>query len=71
MKIKTISRSEEAETRSSAREVLRVHKNADPKLHPFEKAKEVSGAKPHIKQIAHEGRTQEREQKQTEVILPS
>jgi len=41
MKIKTISRSEEQETRSSRHDVLKVHKNTDPKLHPFEKAKEV------------------------------
>ncbi len=41
MKIKTISRSEEQETRSTRNDVLKVHKNTDPKLHPFEKAKEV------------------------------
>jgi hypothetical protein len=44
MKVKTISRSEEAETRGSRREVLKVHKNTDPRLHPFEKAREVSAA---------------------------
>lgn len=42
MKIKTISRSEEAETRGTRREVLKVHKNTNPSLHPFEKAREVS-----------------------------
>jgi WD repeat and SOF domain-containing protein 1 len=42
MKLKTISRSEEAETRGSRREIVKVHKNADPRLHPFEKAREVS-----------------------------
>jgi WD repeat and SOF domain-containing protein 1 len=41
MKIKAISRSEEAETRSSTAEAIKVHKNPDPKLHPFEKAREV------------------------------
>jgi DDB1- and CUL4-associated factor 13 len=44
MKIKTISRSEEKETRSSRREIYKVHKNPDPKLHPFEKAKEYTRA---------------------------
>lgn len=41
MKIKTISRSEEAHTRETKLDVFKVHKNADPKLHPFEKAREV------------------------------
>jgi hypothetical protein len=41
MKVRTISRSEEAETRSSRREVLKVHRNTNPSLHPFEKAREV------------------------------
>ena len=41
MKVKTISRSEEAETRSSTRDAVKQHKNSDPKLHPFEKAKEL------------------------------
>lgn len=40
MKLKTISRSFEAETRGSKSEVVKVHKNADPKLHPFEGARE-------------------------------
>ena len=44
MKIKTISRSEEAATRGSKLEVVRQHKNADPLLHPFEQAVEVRGA---------------------------
>jgi WD repeat and SOF domain-containing protein 1 len=42
MKIKTISRSEEGATRSTRGEVMKVHRNTDPKLHPFEKAREVS-----------------------------
>lgn len=44
MKIKTISRSEEGATRSTAREVVKVHKNPDPKLHPFERAREYTRA---------------------------
>jgi hypothetical protein len=43
MKIKTISRSEDAATRDSRREVVKVAKNVDPRLHPFEKAREVRG----------------------------
>lgn len=41
MKIKTISRSESEATRDSRREVVKVHKNSNPTLHPFEKAREV------------------------------
>ena len=41
MKIKTISRSEEASTRGTKRDIMQQHKNADPKLHPFEQAVEV------------------------------
>lgn len=44
MKIKTISRSYEAASRDSRTEVRKVHKNADPKLHPFEKAREYTRA---------------------------
>ena len=42
MKIKTITRSEEAMTRSNKHDVTKVHRNLDPKLHPFEKAREVN-----------------------------
>lgn len=44
MKIKTISRSVEAATRGSSSEVRKTHKNADPLLHPFERAREYSRA---------------------------
>ena len=44
MKIKTISRSEENETRITRQDVVKVHKNTDPKLHPFEKAREYTRA---------------------------
>ena len=44
MKIKTISRSEEAATRATKLDVVKQQKNPDPKLHPFEKAREYSRA---------------------------
>ena len=44
MKIKTISRSVETSTRGSTSEVVKTHKNADPLLHPFERAREYSRA---------------------------
>ena len=44
MKIKTISRSEAETTRGTTAELHRVRKNADPKLHPFEKAREFARA---------------------------
>jgi WD40 repeat protein len=44
MKLKTISRSYESAARDSRTEVRKVHKNADPKLHPFEKAREYTRA---------------------------
>ncbi len=44
MKIKTISRSEEAFTRETAKDVYKVHRNVDPALHPFEKPREYTRA---------------------------
>ena len=44
MKIKTISRSEEAAVRGTKLDAVRQHKNPDPKLHPFEKAREYTRA---------------------------
>jgi WD40 repeat protein len=44
MKLKTISRSYEEASRDSKSEIRKVHKNADPKLHPFEKAREYTRA---------------------------
>lgn len=44
MKVKTINRSEEECTRSRAQDVQKVHRNLDPALHPFEKAKEYTRA---------------------------
>ena len=44
MKLKTISRSFESSSRESRSELRKVHKNADPKLHPFEKAREFTRA---------------------------
>ena len=44
MKIKLLSRSEEAHARGSALEQHRQRKNADPSLHPFERAREYTRA---------------------------
>ena len=44
MKIKLLTRSEEQSTRGAATEQHRLHKNADPKLHPFERAREYTRA---------------------------
>jgi len=44
MKIKTISRSEVDHTRDCKRDLQKVHRNLDPKLHPFEKAREYTRA---------------------------
>ncbi|RMZ57190.1 hypothetical protein APUTEX25_004024 [Auxenochlorella protothecoides] len=44
MKVKVINRSEEACTRTRSQDVLKVHRNLDPALHPFEKAKEYTRA---------------------------
>lgn len=44
MKIKAINRNEEAFTKERAQDVQKVHRNLDPTLHPFEKAKEYTRA---------------------------
>eukprot|EP00611_Tribonema_gayanum_P015081 TRINITY_DN2681_c0_g1_i1.p1 TRINITY_DN2681_c0_g1~~TRINITY_DN2681_c0_g1_i1.p1 ORF type:complete len:245 (+),score=38.93 TRINITY_DN2681_c0_g1_i1:145-879(+) len=44
MKIKTISRLEEHYTRDCKTDVVKIHRNLDPKLHPFEKAREYGRA---------------------------
>lgn len=44
MKVKVINRSEEAYTRERSQDVIKVHKNLDPSLHPFEKAVEYTRA---------------------------
>ncbi|CAM9298060.1 unnamed protein product, partial [Choristocarpus tenellus] len=44
MKVKTISRVEEKYTRDSKAGRIQVHRNRDPKLHPFEKAREYTRA---------------------------
>jgi len=40
VKIKTISRSEDEYTRERPTELIKVHKNVDPIIHPFEKPRE-------------------------------
>ena len=44
MKIKAISRNEEQYTRPSKGDRVRIHRNLDPALHPFEKAREYTRA---------------------------
>eukprot|EP01041_Mallomonas_annulata_P007717 gene7717-15791_t len=44
MKIKTISRTEEDFVRKSKNDITKVHRNRDPKLHPFERAREYTKA---------------------------
>ena len=44
MKIKTISRTEEDYTRKSKLDITKVHRNRDPALHPFERAREYTKA---------------------------
>ena len=44
MKIKTISRSEEDYSRKSTMDITKVHRNRDPALHPFERAREYTKA---------------------------
>ena len=44
MKIKTISRTEEDYTRKSKHDITKVHRNRDPLLHPFERAREYTKA---------------------------
>jgi len=41
MKIKTISRDAQHHTRECRRDKVKVFRNADPRLHPMEKAREV------------------------------
>lgn len=44
MKVKVINRDEAAFTRERAEDVQQVHRNLDPQLHPFDKAKEYKRA---------------------------
>mmetsp|Transcript_19198 Transcript_19198/g.31967 ORF Transcript_19198/g.31967 Transcript_19198/m.31967 type:complete len:470 (+) Transcript_19198:327-1736(+) len=44
MKFKTISRSEREHTRDRRDDIVRVQRNADPELHPFERAREYTRA---------------------------
>lgn len=44
MKIKVINRSEEDFTQERTQDLRKVHRNLDPKLHPFEKAVEYTRA---------------------------
>jgi WD repeat and SOF domain-containing protein 1 len=44
MKIRTISRTEEDYLRKSTHDIMKVHRNRDPALHPFEKEREYSRA---------------------------
>ncbi|KAI9207967.1 WD40-repeat-containing domain protein [Polychytrium aggregatum] len=44
MKIKTISRSEADYTRERSQDIYKVHRNIDPEIHPFEKAREYTRA---------------------------
>ena len=44
MKIKTISRTEEDYSRKSTLDIVKVHRNRDPVLHPFDRAREYTKA---------------------------
>ena len=44
MKVKTISRIEEDYTRECKSDILKVHRNLDPALHPMHRAKEYKRA---------------------------
>jgi DDB1- and CUL4-associated factor 13 len=44
VKIKTISRTEDSYTRECKGDVVKVFRNLDPALHPFEKAREYTRA---------------------------
>ena len=44
MKVKTISRTEEDYCRKSTLDITKVHRNRDPALHPFERAREYTKA---------------------------
>lgn len=65
MKVKVINRSEAAMTRERSEDVMQVHRNLDPTLHPFERAREYTRAlnaakterifaKPFIGALAHD-----------------
>lgn len=44
MKVKVINRTESAVTRERSEDVMQVHRNLDPTLHPFERAREYTRA---------------------------
>ncbi len=44
MKVKALSRNEEDFTRERKLDIVKVFRNVDPKLHPFEKAREYTRA---------------------------
>lgn len=44
MKIKTISRTEENFCRSNTLDIVKIHRNHDPVLHPFHRAREYTKA---------------------------
>lgn len=44
MKVKVINRSEASMTRERSEDVMQVHRNLDPTLHPFERAREYTRA---------------------------
>jgi DDB1- and CUL4-associated factor 13 len=44
MKVRTISRTEEDFVRKSTLDITKVHRNRDPSLHPFERAREYTKA---------------------------
>ena len=44
MKIKTISRTESDYTRATKNDIIKVHRNRDPRLHPHDRAREYSKA---------------------------
>ena len=44
MKIKTISRTEEDFVRKSTLDITKVHRNRDPVMHPFDRAREYTRA---------------------------
>ena len=44
MKVKSINRTEASSSRERPQDVVKVHRNLDPALHPFEKAIEYTRA---------------------------
>ena len=48
MKIKTISRSEDEYTRERSGDIVKMHRNLDPSIHPLERAREVSAQLSHL-----------------------